>query len=81
MSKEQERRASKRISTGIIVISQDESTKTNNDYCDTCKGLGRFLCCDSCPRAFHFSCVEPPIDIGDLEKMENWYCNVCRCEK
>ncbi|RUS27073.1 hypothetical protein BC938DRAFT_483751 [Jimgerdemannia flammicorona] len=27
MSKEQERRASKRISTGIIVISQDESTK------------------------------------------------------
>ncbi|KAF7724882.1 hypothetical protein EC973_000595 [Apophysomyces ossiformis] len=50
----------------------------NNDYCYACGGAGRFLCCDACPKAFHFSCVEPPMDVADVEKLKDkWFCREC----
>ncbi|KAI7817033.1 hypothetical protein BC939DRAFT_403131, partial [Gamsiella multidivaricata] len=48
----------------------------NNDYCESCMGLGEFICCDSCPRAFHFSCCQPPMDPQNLP--DEWNCNECR---
>ncbi|KAG0365093.1 hypothetical protein BGX24_004275, partial [Mortierella sp. AD032] len=40
----------------------DAKVDHNNDYCEACSGLGEFICCDSCPKAFHFSCCQPPVD-------------------
>lgn len=42
------------------------TTQLNNDYCETCHGHGRFLCCDGCPRSFHFACVNPPLDVDEM---------------
>ncbi|CBQ71712.1 conserved hypothetical protein [Sporisorium reilianum SRZ2] len=38
----------------------------NNDFCETCGGHGRFVCCDGCPRSFHFHCMSPPLDIDEM---------------
>ncbi|OAD04080.1 hypothetical protein MUCCIDRAFT_163595 [Mucor lusitanicus CBS 277.49] len=55
-----------------------EANKKNHDFCDACGGAGQFLCCDACPNAFHLTCVEPPMDTEDLDKLsDNWYCNEC----
>ncbi|KAK5808269.1 hypothetical protein F5H01DRAFT_396105 [Linnemannia elongata] len=58
----------------------DEPHKTfvpedNNDNCESCRGLGRFICCESCPKAFHFSCCQPPVDPENLP--EEWHCTEC----
>ena len=46
----------------------------NVDYCSACSGTGRLLCCDGCTRAFHFTCLDPPIS----ENSEgDFYCYVC----
>ena len=49
----------------------------NEDVCSSCGGLGNFICCDACPRSFHFTCAEPPLDPQNLPE-DNWYCNECR---
>ncbi|OAQ25487.1 hypothetical protein K457DRAFT_80591, partial [Linnemannia elongata AG-77] len=51
----------------------------NNDYCEGCSGLGEFICCDSCPKAFHFSCCQPPIDPMALP--DEWNCKECHAIK
>jgi hypothetical protein len=33
------------------------------------------VCCDGCPRSFHFNCVDPPM-IEDLLP-DSWFCRVC----
>ena len=47
-------------------VDEDELEELNNDYCETCHGHGRFLCCDGCPRSFHFMCVCPPLDVDEM---------------
>lgn len=54
-------------------IQQDDST--NDDYCSACSGQGELLCCDGCDRSFHFGCLDPPMDISELEG--HWYCCMC----
>ncbi|GJN88527.1 hypothetical protein Rhopal_001493-T1 [Rhodotorula paludigena] len=50
----------------------------NNDFCDACGGKGHFLCCEGgCLRSFHFSCLEPPLELDEVPD-ESWYCKVCR---
>lgn len=42
--------------------------------CAVCNGPGRFLCCERCPRSFHFTCLNPPLE----EIPEGmWFCNKC----
>ncbi|GMK53711.1 hypothetical protein CspeluHIS016_0102970 [Cutaneotrichosporon spelunceum] len=53
----------------------------NQDFCSACRGIGRFLCCDGCPRSFHFMCLEPPFRIDELPESETWYCNKCASER
>lgn len=65
---------------GVVSITGDDhALKYNNDYCETCLGFGRFICCDSCPKAFHFSCCQPPVDPANLP--DEWNCNECRAKK
>src|SRR5207302_6402313 len=46
----------------------------NEDVCAVCNGPGRFLCCERCPRSFHFTCLNPPLE----EVPEGmWFCNKC----
>ncbi|KAI8345201.1 hypothetical protein B0O80DRAFT_394727, partial [Mortierella sp. GBAus27b] len=51
----------------------------NNDLCESCMGVGEFICCDSCPKVFHFSCCQPPVDSQSLP--EEWWCNECHARK
>ncbi|KAL7422414.1 hypothetical protein Q5752_003060 [Cryptotrichosporon argae] len=53
----------------------------NQDFCSACRGIGRFLCCDGCPRSFHFMCLEPPLRVDELPDEETWYCRKCRVER
>ena len=54
-------------SLGISLVEQEEELAAlNNDTCETCGGQGRFLCCDGCPRSFHFACMEPPLDVDEM---------------
>lgn len=48
----------------------------NEDACTACGGSGKLLCCDNCPSAFHFSCVDPPLDEDNPPEGE-WLCNKC----
>ncbi|KAH0608388.1 uncharacterized protein H6S33_001522 [Morchella sextelata] len=51
-----------------------EEVSENEDVCAVCNGPGRFLCCERCPRSFHFTCLNPP-----LEEIPDgmWFCNKC----
>ncbi|GMG21272.1 unnamed protein product [Ambrosiozyma monospora] len=51
----------------------------NEDFCSSCGLPGLFLCCESCPRSFHFHCLNPPIDEHDLP--DEWHCNECLSKK
>lgn len=47
----------------------------NDDWCASCLQPGDLLCCDTCPKSFHYLCAEPPLDAipeGD------WRCTECR---
>lgn len=52
------------------------SAVPNHDFCDACGDPGDLLCCDMCPCAFHFLCVDPPIDPSNLPDGD-WFCKKC----
>ncbi|RLV92776.1 Curved DNA-binding protein [Spathaspora sp. JA1] len=52
----------------------NEDTKDNDDFCSSCGNPGIFICCENCPKSFHFTCCDPPIE----QPPENdWYCREC----
>lgn len=48
----------------------------NNDFCSSCGCAGRLLCCETCPKSFHFTCIDPPMQEEDLPEGA-WYCSEC----
>ncbi|CAG8652076.1 144_t:CDS:2, partial [Scutellospora calospora] len=64
----------------LAAVGANNYTQNNNDQCDTCGYGGRLMCCDSCPKAFHFTCLVPPLDVDNPPK-GNWYCRECKSDK
>ncbi|SMN21799.1 similar to Saccharomyces cerevisiae YMR075W RCO1 Essential subunit of the histone deacetylase Rpd3S complex [Maudiozyma saulgeensis] len=52
----------------------------NDDFCSSCLQTGSFLCCDTCPKSFHFLCLDPPVDPNNLPEGD-WSCPNCRFKK
>ncbi|GCF00451.1 hypothetical protein ZYGM_002738 [Zygosaccharomyces mellis] len=48
----------------------------NDDFCSACLQSGSFLCCDTCPKSFHFLCLNPPLDPDELPDGD-WSCPQC----
>ena len=65
----------------ILLFAFSDALQPNQDFCSACRGIGKFLCCDGCPRSFHFMCLEPPFRVDELPQEETWYCKKCRAER
>ncbi|PTB67427.1 hypothetical protein BBK36DRAFT_1196583 [Trichoderma citrinoviride] len=46
----------------------------NDEYCSACGSAGDVVCCDGCPRSFHFECVDM---VQSDHLPDEWYCNEC----
>ncbi|KAL6868054.1 hypothetical protein J3F83DRAFT_89865 [Trichoderma novae-zelandiae] len=46
----------------------------NDEYCSACGNTGDVVCCDGCPRSFHFECVDM---VRSDHLPDEWYCNEC----
>ncbi|XP_037132497.1 autoimmune regulator [Syngnathus acus] len=46
----------------------------NDDDCAVCKDGGELICCDGCPRAFHLTCLDPPLA---SVPSGSWCCKDC----
>lgn len=57
-----------------IVANCCSQTSDNDEYCSACGNAGDVVCCDGCPRSFHFECVDM-VQSEDLP--DEWYCNEC----
>lgn len=57
--------------------SAKKEERENNDWCAACGDTGEILCCENCPRSFHFTCLEPPLAMEDISDDEPWLCRVC----
>ncbi|ODV83566.1 hypothetical protein CANARDRAFT_177516 [[Candida] arabinofermentans NRRL YB-2248] len=68
-----------KIKEPTVEIKDEDPTMNNQDYCASCGLTGLFLCCESCPKSFHFYCLNPPVDESDLP--DQWFCNECKSKK
>ncbi|KAK4936800.1 hypothetical protein LTR10_022389 [Elasticomyces elasticus] len=48
----------------------------NDEFCASCGGEGKLLCCDGCTNSFHHACLEPPLD-AEQEVEGEWFCPQC----
>ncbi|XP_041991516.1 uncharacterized protein LOC121742447 [Salvia splendens] len=53
--------------------SRKSSTEESDDLCSICEDGGNLLCCENCPRAFHYECVGLPNVPQGI-----WYCKYCQ---
>ncbi|TFK55031.1 hypothetical protein OE88DRAFT_991469 [Heliocybe sulcata] len=65
--------------TLVVPPPVDPSPSTHNeDHCSACRSLGALLYCDGCPRAFHFWCLNPPMEPSDVPEGDTrWFCPSC----
>ena len=47
----------------------------NDEFCSACGNSGEVVCCDSCPRSYHFECVDMLITEDGLP--DEWFCPLC----
>ncbi|XP_035655124.1 autoimmune regulator [Oncorhynchus keta] len=50
----------------------------NDDECTVCKDGGELICCDGCPRAYHLTCLDPPLT---TIPSGTWRCQSCHSNK
>ncbi|KAF8964066.1 hypothetical protein BDZ97DRAFT_1919298 [Flammula alnicola] len=53
----------------------------NEDHCSSCRSYGSLVYCDGCPRAFHFWCLDPPLEDVDDDGDARWFCSTCAARK
>ncbi|KAJ2156088.1 hypothetical protein GGF46_005422 [Coemansia sp. RSA 552] len=53
------------------------SGREGHDTCDACRQPGEFICCEHCPRVYHFLCVDPPMTREKVSAIDHWYCREC----
>ena len=58
---------------GSEVVGGGGDGGKNDSYCWVCHEGGEVLCCDKCPRVFHFRCTK----LDQEPEGEEWYCSVC----
>ncbi|KAF4984024.1 hypothetical protein FZEAL_682 [Fusarium zealandicum] len=58
----------------VINGAAKEQLSDNDEDCSACGAAGDVVCCDGCPRSFHFECVGmvPSDSLPD-----EWFCNEC----
>ncbi|XP_053363777.1 autoimmune regulator [Clarias gariepinus] len=54
--------------------AQGMDVERNDDECTVCKDGGELICCDGCPRAFHLTCLVPPLT---SIPSGSWRCGLC----
>eukprot|EP00048_Salpingoeca_helianthica_P004774 m.80770 g.80770 ORF g.80770 m.80770 type:complete len:849 (-) comp13342_c0_seq1:23-2569(-) len=75
-AKKRPSRARERVVFRDVEEEENEAQDDDNDdYCGKCKRPGNLLCCDGCPRSFHFGCIG--IREEELKDGEEWLCPVC----
>ncbi|XP_056214862.1 autoimmune regulator [Falco biarmicus] len=52
----------------------DPPGQENEDECAACGDGGELICCDGCPRAFHLTCLVPPLP---RVPSGTWRCGFC----
>jgi hypothetical protein len=58
------------------------ASQFNEDHCSACHSQGALVYCDGCPRAFHFWCLDPPMEATDLPEGDSrWFCPSCTIRK
>ncbi|KOS17170.1 Uncharacterized protein ESCO_006076 [Escovopsis weberi] len=68
---QQQRRSRGRRGSKLIYVLQGSD---NDEYCSACGNAGDVVCCDGCPRSFHFECV----DMVQSDSLpDEWYCSEC----
>ncbi|KAJ1343152.1 hypothetical protein BSLG_002178 [Batrachochytrium salamandrivorans] len=50
--------------------------RNSHDNCSACLGPGELLCCDTCPRVFHLSCIAEGFSEADVPP-GFWQCQRC----
>ncbi|CAI5718186.1 unnamed protein product [Peronospora effusa] len=67
-----------RLGNAMSVNSELEAFQGyHKTQCELCATGGKLLCCDGCARAYHFSCVQPPITKEPRED-DDWFCPYCQ---
>ncbi|KAH7162614.1 hypothetical protein B0J13DRAFT_615242 [Dactylonectria estremocensis] len=51
-----------------------EQASDNDEECSACGAAGDVVCCDGCPRSFHFECVGM---VQSESLPDEWFCNEC----
>ncbi|KAI5960743.1 uncharacterized protein KGF55_004313 [Candida pseudojiufengensis] len=57
---------------------EDDTYKDNDDFCFACGRPGVFICCETCPKSFHFTCCDPPLE---EPPEDDWFCHECFAKK
>uniref|UniRef100_A0A8C7VBK6 Autoimmune regulator n=1 Tax=Oncorhynchus mykiss TaxID=8022 RepID=A0A8C7VBK6_ONCMY len=58
--------------------SSNTVAQRNDDECAVCKDGGELICCDGCPRAYHLTCLDPPLT---TIPSGTWRCQSCHSNK
>ncbi|KAH6963846.1 hypothetical protein DER45DRAFT_126257 [Fusarium avenaceum] len=58
-------------------VAKDQASDNDED-CSACGAAGDVVCCDGCPRSFHFECVGM---IPSDHLPDEWFCNECLYKK
>ncbi|KAM5535620.1 hypothetical protein V8D89_010787 [Ganoderma adspersum] len=83
--KEREREPAVKVKEEPTVVSLSEHVPAsfpNEDHCSACRSLGALVYCDGCTKAFHWICLDPPMEASDLPEGESrWFCPACLLEQ